>query len=403
MVPYFVHFLVRIWEDNIQRKTPGLVAAATSLRRAIPNFDDFRADPAFRLRGKSIVIGPEATFGHLIRGILLGFFGGFLAMVLTLAVFSIKLRAHDTGLKVGMLAGAVTFLGTMLGVTFLRPRGWCLLHEKGVEFRTSGETISCPWALFNSYGLPFVPPKRWLVVIPISPDALHEVLQSRGDTLVASGGSVRGRQLEIRFGKELLLRSIYEVDPEELANLLLALGRALGADNRSTPEKADYPSTAIQTEPRPGSSPAASQRRTRWITVSPTRLQFPSGCCRCGSATSNTKSFDSGDGKQERFTVFVPCCPGCIARLWEHAVGGFVLGALPGLAIVGALVVWISPDVLCVAPFVVAIPAFLGMRWMSPPLLKVSYDVDHAIAHLRFQDRDYAEKVRHMSGGVYLF
>src|SRR5262249_14597946 len=158
---------------------------------------------------------------------------GFLTMVLTLAVFSIKLRDHNTGLKVGIPVGGVTFLLTMLGVTFLRPRGWCLLHERGVEFRTSGETIYCPWALFNSYGLPFVPPKRWLVVIPIAPDALHEVLQSRGDTLVASGGSVRGRQLEIRFGKEMLLRSVYEVDPEELANLLLSLGRTLGPEGKA--------------------------------------------------------------------------------------------------------------------------------------------------------------------------
>lgn len=206
-----------------------------SLRRAIPAFDELYANPEEILKGQDSVVVSERLFGHFLRGILLGFLVGSAVLTIGFLIVILLDLDRDLWFPISISAATVAFLATALGMTFLRVRGWCVLHAEGVEFRAHGQTIICPWSLFNMPGEPFVPPKRWLVILPISPNAIERIVQTSNDAVIASGREVKAPHFELRFGNEVMLPARYGVDPEELGKLLLHIGRELGEEEAALP------------------------------------------------------------------------------------------------------------------------------------------------------------------------
>jgi hypothetical protein len=118
-----------------------------------------------------------------------------------------------------------------------------------VAFKLERKTVFCPWALFDTPGRPVpmivvqrppdvlavlpVQSQRCVsVALPLCPQAVSLVEARRADLVVAQGARAGTWQLKFRSAHEAELRG-FAVSADELAGLLLHLGRALGPGTKS--------------------------------------------------------------------------------------------------------------------------------------------------------------------------
>jgi hypothetical protein len=319
-----------------------------NLRRALPDLDRLLQDPRGALAGQTITIAPARRYGSAI------FLGLLVALVLCgLVVLVLHLAVGLPNLQLGRHPELVVLLGA-LGVALLLGSYWvvlnvlggaeAVLNERGVELRSRGTAVWCPWALFNAAGQPFVLAANEQLLLPVSPAAIPFVELRQHDDVTARGDRVKTRRLKFKSGTEAVLTPLYEVNLLELGALLLQLGRVLGT---SLPDGSALELPAVVAT---GPHLPAQLGRNGWIMARLTRLEFPPFCCDCGAATNAGQEFHGHalafhffGMKVERgeFASFwIPVCEPCQAenqRVYWRAVWkglGFGLG-VPLLICVG--------------------------------------------------------------------
>jgi hypothetical protein len=243
----------------------------------------------------------------------------------------------------------------------------------------------------------------------------------RDERLVAQGSNVRGRSLRFKSANLAELRSLYQVEVPELAELLLHLGRQLGT---ALPKKAaeSHPQAQAGAEALPSAPPLVWQA-DGWMRVSLVHLTFPPYCCECGSYTGERQEYqghamgvrvghmdilEAGDVAR----VQIPVCAGCqavYARIRRRGVlGGVAVGVLIALLLTTALCVLIGNPgfFLLIVPFA-ALGALIGAgvgtgvsKAMTSPVRLRGYSASEGTMLLWFRNPAYAEALVEILGGV---
>jgi hypothetical protein len=168
-----------------------------------------------------------------------------------LVAITLRLPAPGLGPLVwGLAATAPLVIVAFLLLVRLFRGGPCVLSKAGVAFKLRRRTVFCPWALFDTPGRP-VPliaiqrPPDLLAVLPVQsqrcvsvalplcPRAVPLVEARRDNRVVAQGARAGTWQFQFRSAHEAELRG-FAVSTEELAGLLLHLGRALGGGDQES-------------------------------------------------------------------------------------------------------------------------------------------------------------------------
>jgi hypothetical protein len=206
-----------------------------SLRRAVPDLDLLLADPARRLSEQPITIGPRrryatATFSSLLLAIVNWFciWGVFVALIDWRK--GPPAQRPDGPFLLSLLAGAMlgALVAAILFMMWVCRGGQMVLKQEGVELRHRRSVVCCPWALFHAPGVPFRP-GGGKVLLPIQAEVVPLVELLRKGHLVARGKAIKCQQLKFKGEDRAVLGALYVVRTGELAELLLHLGRTLGA------------------------------------------------------------------------------------------------------------------------------------------------------------------------------
>ncbi|MFO0926352.1 MAG: hypothetical protein U0736_04840 [Gemmataceae bacterium] len=306
----------------------------------LPDVDDLMADPYAYLQEAPLAIGPRRMYR------LAGLFAvPGLVLLLSCLVLG-RPDGERIALGVGLLVGAAVWLGWSLAL-----RGHELVfHPDGLEIVYRDSSVWAPWALFHVENRPFVPQsdsRRAGRTIPINPAALPYVELRRGGMTVAWGRQIRAPQWQLTGLDELVLPARYEVEAQDIGELVLVLGHRLGTELPGTvpPPEADEPAPELPLPADP----------TAWFTVPLTRLKLPPCCARCGGPRDDTLRLrvtaradwivDVLVGGLRGVEIPVPVCDACKERLvTRQRNGGYIglavgaiLGAGVGLAIGGLL------------------------------------------------------------------
>jgi hypothetical protein len=314
--------------------------------------------------------------------------------------------------------------------------GFCVLNAAGVRLIRGSIEVFCPWSLFSAPGQPFIHalPGRNRLELPVSAASVPLVEARRDDLAIAQGIAVKAHQLYFRSSREVILRNLYQVKPDDMAWLLLHLGHSLGL---SGPAPKDLPAQA-----RHGNveeyqfaensaledgefSPPAIRDKDGWITVSVTRLVLPRWCCHCGTPTTSTQAFRAFTPllRLGRFSIMegaehvyiqIPVCKACQSDLkrryrktyWKTfltvlgvgAGGGFLVGTLIALVNGDPRLFPTAPIFLSFAGcFVSLFFAWFLSRWaagrVSAPVELQRYLPEKGTVALRFRRPEYAEQI----------
>jgi hypothetical protein len=87
--------------------------------------------------------------------------------------------------------------------------------------------VHCPWSLFRADGAPWKKDRSHLV-LPVWPPAVEEVVQGKGIAIRATGREVRTKQFYFLSAREAVVADLYAVRLDDLGELLLHFGQALG-------------------------------------------------------------------------------------------------------------------------------------------------------------------------------
>jgi hypothetical protein len=398
------------WLDGLSEK---------SILAVLPDLETILLDPRKALAGRESVIGPARKYATaLLLGLLLTLTVGTAAIVGLKAVLPARALPREvvTGVSLGLTVFLLALLvGSTLFVQHLFRGGQMTLSERGVELRHRTLMVFCPWALFDTPGRPFTPaPGR--AVLPVAPAAVALVEARQGDHPLAQGTWVDTRQWWFRSPEEGVLESLYEVPAEELAKILLFIGRSLGD---SQPRAGLAP-----IGPVPAGAEPARLDEGGWLTVNLTRLVFPPECCDCGAATGGRQKFWASEAflspsrlwhptRADATHVWVPVCYACQTKnqrlLLQAALKG--LGAGIGVAFLAGLAMCLWPANLWLALlFLVLLPLgpfagcmigyYVGERLTTPVRLR-DYSPRKGTVALRFRRPEYGQRLLHeMHTGV---
>ena len=279
-----------------------------SLQQAVPDLQRLLSEPVRTLECGDITIGPE---GNCLFSILLTLVTVFPLWVVSAFASSLLCPAVKQGPLVWSLFEVPLVMFSFLLIQRLSRGHPCILTKTGVQFQSTRETVFCPWALFNAPGqptpviavrrlpgvlrlLPWQSQRCVSVLLPICPQAVSSVESRQHDMVTAQGTEVRARQFKLKSDHEAELRG-FVVSAEVLGGLLLHLGRALAGPASggvvSGKVTTDNSQLATHYSREKQVSPAATRDKNGWITVSITRVSFPSLCCDCGALTTTTQAF----------------------------------------------------------------------------------------------------------------
>jgi hypothetical protein len=311
------------------------------LDRVLPDLDDLLTDPHAYLSEASLAIGSRRMYK------LAGLFALPGAALLLSCVIEGKPDPERLVMGIGFLLGASVWLFWTLML-----RGHELvLHPDGIEVIYRGTIIWAPWALFHVEGRPFVPqsdsPGAGLI-LPIDPKMVPHV-QLRSDGMaIAWGRAVSGPQWYFTGSDEIVLPARYEIQAQDIGELLLVLGHRLGETAPKTtppPEAEIVPDHTI-----PALDPSG------WMTLPLTRLQLPPCCARCGGPRDDTlrvQVLARGDwvlgiliGGPRAIELPVPVCEPCKEFINQKQRNGgslgLAVGAALGTAVGVGLGVWLG-------------------------------------------------------------
>ncbi|MBI1915454.1 MAG: hypothetical protein HYS12_12065 [Planctomycetes bacterium] len=386
------------------------------LSKAVANLSELRARPVAVLAEGDVPIGPYRRWGTATA------LGLVVALVL-LGLGSVVLLAANGMMPPQpgpfFMIGAILFLfGTPVASIALMLRlfqgGRLLLKRDGVEVHHRGVTVVCPWSLFNAEGTPFQPAKD-RVLLPVDPAAVSLVEVRRADQAIGRGPRTQLKALHFKTANLLEIHGIFEVEPLELAELLVHLGRQLGTalPGRST-ERWDEPE-----EEALESAPVLVRKRDGWLEASLVHLSFPPYCSDCGAYTAERKEFQ---GQATGFLeagqsvpVEVPVCAACQkghARAQQTGlVTGLFVGVLAGVVLALALGIMVKPRQAARAVFPLAIPlavvggvvgALIGAgagKLRSSPVKLKDYSPSRGTVLIWFRNAAYGDALFEILGG----
>lgn len=372
--------LIRVITPRIDEAQRQAILQKRSLRRVIPELDWLLSEPGKFLRQQSITIGPRRIPGHHI---MVGLVVGAAVAVAFLAACALILfiLGLENRLEFAIPVALALFLVTWCAVVCLRKKPWCELRRSGVTFHCRGQVVFCPWSLFRTQGEAYVPVGRLVVVIPISTSALTRVTRRCEDRVVGEGVAVTAPHLEFRSGNELVLQSFYEVEPEELGELLLHLGHQLGT---SASDESSAQSAIRDAQPKGNRG---------WVSISLTRPEFPPVCCSC-----ETRTFLSHQFGYSSVSIAIPWCADCQhafkQRSMRRAFLGCGIGLLCGIGFYLAMGAWLDANVFLLCPvmaiFAAGMGTILGKECVRHPV-RLKYSDDTGLLLLKFQNPGYAE------------
>ena len=269
-----------------------VLPAGRSVSQVIPDVEELLRDPAGYLHEGPVVVGPRQMYGlAAIFGIAaLGCFG--------YSVWQGEFDPEAIAIGIGLALGALVWLAWSL---MMRGHELMLLTD-GVEFRYRDTVVWCPWALFNSGGVPFVPDAdnpRTGLTLPVDAEMIPFVVLRRDEAPVAHGVEVKARQFRFTGANEVVLPARYEVKATELGLLLMQIGARLGhLIPKGAPPPEAYRMDDLDADLTP---PDAGG----WFTLHLTHLSFPPRCCSCLADTPNVMNFPVGPPFDGGLSLFV--------------------------------------------------------------------------------------------------
>ena len=380
-----------------------VLPAGRSLRQVIPDFEDLLRDPGAYLREGSVVIGPRQMYG------LAALFGVVAAACFGYSVWQGEFDPEAVALGIGLALGALVWLGWSL---LMRGHQLTLLPD-GVEFRYRDTVVWCPWGLFNSGGVPFVPnvdnPRAGLT-LPVDPEAIPFVVLRRDDSPIAHGVEVKARQFHFTVANEVVLPARYEVRADELGLLLMQLGGRLG---HLRPKRAPPPE-AYRTEDL--DADLLQPDAAGWFTAHLTHLAFPPRCCSCLAETRDAMTFHADPSFDWAMRLFVqqsqgreipiPVCEACQSaiRRRRQQVGTAMMAANALVSATGVLLLawfaqirdWQTLLLLCLGVGAAgALAGFLlgvSVGRQLPAQLR-RFSATHGTVSIRFRNPQYGAAV----------
>ena len=409
------------------------------LQRIIPDLDRLLDDPRTVLTGQQIWIEPpKLGVWHWAAALF-----AFVA-----AVFLVALIAQSIWVTALFIVGGPL---AVFWATRYTSSPHILIHGKGVEFWLGRSVVFCPWELFNSTGRQLLSESssRAGIIIPIQASAVPKVFHSRGGRVQAIGVRVHCPHVSIISADDLSLLGEYQASLADIGELLLALGRRLGAtpggsadpQDDSGPQSplgssesftASIPagkpaSTAVQTNPSrlpsmsTGTTPPADRDRSSLaedgesyaissrgrLLIGVTRLSFPPFCSSCCAPTQDTFAHTLTGGARyvpfvgtvsQGVTVPIPRCAACrrqarLKILFWAAVG---VGCAIALGIVAGMHSFLNGRPVAGLLISGGI-AYLGVltlllsRMNVTPVRYDAYFPDTQRVELEFRNRDYAK------------
>lgn len=368
-----------------------------SIGRVIGDFERFLIDPAAYLAKEPITIGPRRRyFSRCLWGLGAGYVGALVTVLL------IALASEAAGNPPGVLpepSGLVAlaaFVVCFFAVFRWLRGGRCVLSADAVELHYHGDVVICPWNLFQTAGRPHTLPGKDFVLLPVAPAAVPLVGQrGHGDESRAFGLDIQTPHWRFQGATQAMLKPVYEVDGEELGQLLLGLGRLLA---RSGPELA-----AADTEEYASAAPALALPADKgWILLQLTRLSFPPYCCDCLQFTRTTETFatESSLTSAGAVKIRVPVCFECQGRARRRRRKAILLGMAAAFAcgLVLSLALGsvnrnadLSPLVVIVPLVTLPLGAVLGNLLLHRSLARFRYHAGEGTISARFHSTRYTD------------
>lgn len=369
-------------------------SSSLSLKGPIPDLGQLLADPAAYLKQREVTIGSSRPYRTILTCVIL--FVAFAAL-LPLGVGPPSLILGGMGI---MLIATVYLLWPT--------RREVVLHPSGIEFIHGASTVWCPWDLFNSPGHSLVVSGEDTapqLLVPIAATAAFRVEHRRHGALVTTGSEVRSSAFRFQSPREVLLTVHYRVSALELGELLLHLGRRLGA--------AEVADAEILTGYEVVKEPRAQPQRDRrgWLTVPITQLQFLPYCAVCGMPTAETYAWTApanlnakdlgvnillahvGGSFERNFTFPLPFCRRCRVRYRWRYVGASVMIAFFALCLMPALARQSLGVVEIMLGGIGFVFAMIGFHLANHFPVRAAYDVTKQTIAFQFDDPAAGEKM----------
>jgi hypothetical protein len=345
------------------------------LRQVVPDLSQLRADPHAALSDGELVIGPRRPYA--VAAVL-----GVVAGLIVLAGFVVSGLDRPRNRPVepwyytaaGVCVVVTIAAGTAMLLHWLRG-GSAILRRQGVEFVYRGRTVFCPWALFQTSGLPYHPDHK-RVILPAN-DAIPVALtDDEGNVAACPAADVKAKPVAACAEGQVVLADLYEVRLGEFGELLLHLGRHLG----------DAPADDGATTSNGTAAPLATPEANGWLRVRLTRLPFPPVCSGCGGATAALveHTLDATHAVKIDVPLCVPCQAERRRRRTQAVLIGLGLGAAPAI-------LW----VVAASPFLDGVAVCVGVGILGPLGLFVGL-----IAGLVARDRADTSRFRDYSAAA---
>jgi len=273
------------------------------------------------------------------------------------------------------------------------------------------------------------------LLLPISPAATDSIMEMNKEETEAkrTGLEVRTPQWETHTPVEAALKSLYVVKIQDLGDLLLQLGRKLGAEQTVADGVAfridwDEPTkmgSKLQADGHCGQSaeghravaqlpfsvsqviPVAFPEKDGWIRFSLTRFYLPPTCCICTVPTRNSHLFNLPNRAESGYyPIHLPTCePCCRTFKRRKRMTALFLLWIP-FALLLAMVLLFDPNRAWIFLLLVAlaIASFAGTWIISESLFgppaKVRYSSKKGTLRIWFRNTDFvklvlAQKVPH--------
>lgn len=219
------------WLDNRFRR---------KLSKVVLNVEELTQSPRQLLTKEEVAIGPGS---RIATSIFLGLIVS--AMLSCGMVLSLNDRVDARGKKTTegrIVAVAALLMPIIVILAFVRilRGGTLVLNANGVFFTLRRQTVVCPWELFAVPGNP-VSLDESTAAIPVNPAYIHLVQKLLDDSIIESGETIRTKQFRFRLRSsplvtgsgglpEVALRDLYQVRIQEIAGLLLRIGRMMSSE-----------------------------------------------------------------------------------------------------------------------------------------------------------------------------
>lgn len=338
-------------------------ASRLAIAKAVPDYMLLRLDPARYFAEREVRIGPRTPYGS----------AGVVGLVCAAAVcVGLVLFAFDRprGKKFGNRAAGiiVSTTVTFLAATALAARGLrggrLTLRADGATLQFRGRSAFLPWELFATPGALFKPDGH-RVVLPINGVVPVAVSSGSGWDDVPPA-SLKMPGLRGSADGQLTMKDLFNVAPEEVAALLLEIGRTLAGGAAVAAVTAEY------------AQPVAVPDGDGWL-VRLTRLPLPPVCLGCGKPELATVEHAVSDGTNA-LKIAVPVCAACAEATWPRwlraGLAMIGIGLMPAsvlIAMVPRMPAFASAVIVMVGIAVGTIVLFAAFRSPKGPVSLSGY------------------------------